>query len=193
MRSYLEIGLAVAALLGSGLWLHARDARMRAEGRAELMRAARDSAVAVADSVAREADEAAERADSVRLWADSVRTRAERDVERVRERRPEIVERIVTAPDTGAIRDAVEELEASHEEEVASLRDIIAGQDSLVAELTGQVAMEQEARRQVQAALDAALAVSRERSAPGFVERWGERLLWAAGGVAVGYGLNSGG
>src|SRR5690606_3123914 len=92
--------------------------RLRAEGRAELHLARADSMQVEADARRQHATLQRRRADSLAVALDSARAETERRVARERARRPEIVERIVHAPDTAAIREAVAELEASHEAEV---------------------------------------------------------------------------
>lgn len=185
----LKIGTAVLLLSAAGGWWHARDGRLRAEGRAEAAEARVDSIVAVADSVAArvaEVDSAA-RLDVAR--ADSARFAAERRAVEARARRPEIVERIVHAPDTLSIRAAVEDLEAAHEVEVLSLHEALAQADSVIRAKDRQIAARDEAIDRIQAALDASLAAraASRQTSQGFLETWSGRVLAFGAGAGLGY------
>jgi hypothetical protein len=176
--------IAVSGIVGAVAWGQYKD-RLRAEGRAELHLARADSMETIAVERRNMAEAIAIERDSLEAAYHAERARVDSLAQRERTRRPEIIERIVHAPDTTAIRRAVAELEASHEAEVQGYVSALAVADSLLVlerETTEALGSEVRALREVNANLRAAIG---DRSGPGFVESWGERALWALGGAVA--------
>jgi hypothetical protein len=185
--------LALVAISGVTSWLAVdqwRD-RLVAQGRAEFHQARAKSLRAVVEAQ----DAARARADSQAVHAAAearqARSRADSVAEVSARRRPEIVERIVHAPDTTAIRVAVAELEAEHAGEVSALRRAMASQDSVIRSQAGQIAERDRAlavRDELIASLEAAAGDTKGR---GFLETWGERVVAAAVGYSLGKGIEA--
>jgi hypothetical protein len=180
-------GVVAVVSLGATAW-HQRDKRLRAEGAAEL---AASIAQARIDSVLVDAERRIHAADTLHaaelLAADSARAQAERRAEAARVRRPEIVERIVHAADTTAIRAAVEELEQAHEAQVTSLRDALAAADQATEAWRARYVAEHEVRVDLEGALADVAQRPTQAAQRGFLERWGERALYVGVGAGIGY------
>jgi hypothetical protein len=173
----------VSGVLGGVGW-HQFKERLRAEGAAEVHAARVDSLRGVVEAQ----DAARARSDSQAVHAaaeaDRERSRADSVARASRLARPAIVERIVHAPDTAAVRVAVGELEAEHEAEVGALRRAMAAQDSVIRAQAGQIAERDRALRVRDALIASLEAVQGETKGRGFLETWGERAIAAAVGAA---------
>jgi hypothetical protein len=185
LKSQVLIGVAIALLSGGGVWWHERDAKLIAEGRAQVERERADSIQVIADARRVESERRQVTSDSLAAELDSTRAASEREVARARAARPEIVERIVHATDTAAIRAAVGELEAEHERETAALW-------LRIESLEGAYAGERERSAGLEAEvvdLRAVIAGLRagERPERGFLETWVGRLLYVGVGAGVGW------
>lgn len=182
--------VAVSGIAGATA-VHQWKQKLRAEGAEEIHRQRADSALALADERALHVEHLTVARDTLTERLEATRARVDSVTARERRQRPEIVERIVHAPDTAAIRAAVVELEASHEVEVAGLRSALATADSLIAAERARgdaLALEVRSLRDANASLQAAIGRDTSR---GFLETWGERVLFGAGGAVIGYVVGS--
>jgi hypothetical protein len=140
-RAWIELGLvAASSLIGIG-WCAERDASLRAEGREQILAVRVDSLRIVAsidsiraDSLEAVAFRAAER-------ADSIAEAKQAEVDELRSRRPEVVERIVreAGPDSVVVREAIEQVE-----ENIWIPQVSALELALVAEREARQAVEEE-------------------------------------------------
>lgn len=190
--------LAVGAI---AVFIHQRDARIRAQGRAEVYLQQADSLQAVADSfkvVARLADE---RADSIVNFAEERIMEAEVIIASIQENEDRqqsdtdstvsMLRAIVPdefAPLIDSLEVEIEQERLSAERAKVQYQAIIEQQDDIIASLNVQI----EAKDQQIASLEQALAarveaaVAMEQTQTGIFEK----AMYAAGGFAVGYLLN---
>jgi hypothetical protein len=187
-RAHLELALIALLAIAGLAWCQADRERAGAVAVAGHWQRKADAAVVVADSALAVVDESerARRAVEVQARAEveraeSARRAAEERARAAESRRPEAVERVVRAagPDSAAVREAVGELEAVHEEERGAWMDVMAAQDSIIQAQLRQLDATEQLAYDLRTALDAsqaALSLSRveadawERAArPGFL------------------------
>lgn len=183
-------GAIAIIVAGAWGWWADRDARLRAEGRAEVAEAV---AEARADTIADQDVVIADlrsTADAASARADSVEAEAAREIQRERARRPTVVERVVrdAGADSAVVRAAVMEVSATYELEISALQrataTVMADRDA--------IRNERDALRVTVAARDALIESLRDasrarvRADQGWVSRNIERIGWVAGGIAIG-------
>lgn len=190
MIDWWKAGALFVVVVGFFAWCGERDARIRAEGRAEFWEAEADSISADLVELGDSTVAARIRAEEEIARADSVQAVAEDAIARARAERPVLVDSVVieAGPDSTVVREAVERVAASYEEELDAQRAILASYETVVGSLRAENAALVEENR-VQRDLIAALRASNEaraRSTPGFLSRNVERALVFLNGVGVG-------
>lgn len=175
-RAWCEVVLVVLAAGAGWGYVHQRDARLRAEGRLELLQIRADSTARVAAGAVREAALADTARAAAERRADTLRAAGERRAARAAAQLPAARDRVVAAAapaDTAAVRARLDELAAVYAEREAGLLDRVRADSITIAALRATHVADLAAIASLEAALAASQDAARAAAAarPGFLER----------------------
>lgn len=199
IKHWQIIGWALA-ISGGLLYIHQRDARIRAEGEARVYLLQADSLERVSDAFRRAADLAQARADSITRKAEDRIMEAEIIVSSIQENETRIEEdtdstvamlRASLGEEYGSLLDSLEveiaEERLAHERERNEYHVIITEKDAIIESLNFTLTARDQQIAALEQTLAARIAASNAtaRTSAGFVEK----ALYAIGGVAAGYAI----
>lgn len=194
-RTSVALTAIAVALLFGGLWLRDRDARLRTEGRLELLQVELDSARVQSDRQVAAADDAARQAGRVMAQERIAREAAQRDAAAARARQSPDADSIVliaATGDTAAVRARVDTLLADFEAERSGLLAVIRSDSLVIIELRALAGARLDAMTALEGRALAAEAVAGAAlgSRPGWWERTGWKLAVPLA-LAAGWELRS--
>jgi len=189
------------AISGGLLYIHQRDARLRAEGEARVYAQKADSLTSVADSFKTAARKADERADSVAAAADLVVMQAEEVVAEIEARENAVMEATDATVDllahtlpegyesiVDSLRIDIEMERLLNNQMLEQFLRVIESKDNIITAQSTQILAKEQQISALEQALAARVSASTamERSQTGFLEK----TLYAVVGVTIGYTIS---